>query len=68
MMSLSNCKVKERSGLVRVHGPQHWMQQDHTICKWGDFKQSVPHDASNVATFNLAPGYQISNPSVLQPA
>ncbi len=27
------------------------------VLKWGDFKQTVPHDASNVATFNLAPGY-----------
>jgi len=30
---------------------------DHTVLKWGDFKQTVPHDASNVAMFNLAPGY-----------
>jgi len=48
---------------------QHWMQattkfqgscatyQDHTVLQWGDFKWMVPHDASNVATFNLAPGY-----------
>jgi len=31
--------------------------RDHTVLKWGDFQRTVPHDASNVATFNLAPGY-----------
>ncbi len=31
--------------------------RDHTVLKWGDFKRTVPHNASNVATFNLAPGY-----------
>jgi len=54
---------------LRLLSPQHWMQAtskfkgscttywDHTVLQWGDYKCTVPHDASNVVTFPLAPGY-----------